>query len=306
MADQLVNEFTVNRPIDEAWGVITDVERIAPCLPGAQLQEIEGDIYRGIVKVKLGAITLSFKGQAKFIERDDATHRAVLKAEGRDTGGKRQRGRRDRGDARRASSPTTHQASRVTTDLHITGKVAQFGRGIMGDCQQEADGPVRQQPQHDARRRGHAPPALPAERCVPSGTTDRRPPASDGADRCAANRSRLRRRRVRKIDGPGSEPVDLAGDGRPGDPEAVAAAARRARACWCLLRRTAALTADSSMADRPTADRVRGAARTRAAGSRSRSSCAMRRGPGRDPQRPAARRRHPDADPVLARRPRSW
>ena len=68
--------------------MITDVERIAPCLPGAQLQEIEGDIYRGVVKVKLGSITPQFKGQATFDERDDSAHRAVLKAEGRDTGGR--------------------------------------------------------------------------------------------------------------------------------------------------------------------------------------------------------------------------
>ena len=88
MAEQLVNEFTVNRPIEEAWAVITDVERIASCLPGAQLQEIEGEIYRGVVKIKLGSITPQFKGQANFLQHDDATHRAVLKAEGRDTGGR--------------------------------------------------------------------------------------------------------------------------------------------------------------------------------------------------------------------------
>ena len=70
--DKLLNEFTVNRPIEETWTVLTDVERIAPCMPGAQLQEIEGDVYRGLVKVKLGAISTSFKGQASFIERDDA------------------------------------------------------------------------------------------------------------------------------------------------------------------------------------------------------------------------------------------
>ena len=72
MAEQLVNEFTVNRPIDEAWAVITDVERIAPCLPGAQLQEVEGETYRGVVKIKLGSITPQFKGQANFLQRDDA------------------------------------------------------------------------------------------------------------------------------------------------------------------------------------------------------------------------------------------
>ena len=93
MAEQLVNEFTVNRPIDEAWAVITDVERIATCMPGAQLEEIEGDVYRGIVKVKLGSITPQFKGQATFIDRDDPGHRAVLKAEGRDTGGRGSRAR---------------------------------------------------------------------------------------------------------------------------------------------------------------------------------------------------------------------
>src|SRR6476661_5516717 len=86
--DKLLNEFTVNRPIDEAWAVLTDVERIAPCLPGAQLQEVEGDVYRGIVKVKVGPILAQFKGQATFIEKDDLNHKAVLKAEGRDTGGK--------------------------------------------------------------------------------------------------------------------------------------------------------------------------------------------------------------------------
>ena len=86
--DKLLNEFTVNRPIDETWTVLTDVERIAPCMPGAALEEIEGDIFRGVVKVKLGAISTAFKGQANFVERDDADHRAVLKGEGRDTSGK--------------------------------------------------------------------------------------------------------------------------------------------------------------------------------------------------------------------------
>ncbi|HEY8093521.1 MAG TPA: SRPBCC family protein, partial [Acidimicrobiales bacterium] len=85
---ELINDFTVNAPIDTAYTTLTDVERIAPCLPGAQLTEIEGDTYRGLVKVKVGPITAQFKGQASFVEKDPAQHRAVLKAEGRDTGGK--------------------------------------------------------------------------------------------------------------------------------------------------------------------------------------------------------------------------
>ncbi|CAN5755634.1 hypothetical protein BH20ACT4_BH20ACT4_05120 [soil metagenome] len=131
MAEKLVNEFTVNRPIDEAWPVITDVERIAPCLPGAQLQEIEGDIYRGIVKIKLGSITPKFTGQAEFIERDDDKHHAVLKADGRDTGGRGNASANITADAESLSPTSTRVV--VSTELHITGKVAQFGRGIIGD-----------------------------------------------------------------------------------------------------------------------------------------------------------------------------
>jgi carbon monoxide dehydrogenase subunit G len=128
---ELVNDFTVDVPVGEAWTTLTDVERIAPCLPGAQLQEIEGDVYRGIVKVKVGPILAQFKGQATFVEKDEANHRAVLKAEGRDTTGK--------GNAAALITarlePQSDDATKVTvtTDLTITGKVAQFGRGALAD-----------------------------------------------------------------------------------------------------------------------------------------------------------------------------
>jgi carbon monoxide dehydrogenase subunit G len=129
--EKLLNEFTVNRSIAHAWAVLTDVERIAPCMPGAQLQEIEGDLYRGVVKVKLGPISTSFKGQAAFVERDDAHHRAVLKGEGRDTGGK---GNADALITAQLEAVSAHVTKCVvSTDLHISGKVAQFGRGVMGD-----------------------------------------------------------------------------------------------------------------------------------------------------------------------------
>src|SRR3954467_10842676 len=84
---KIEDEFRVDVGVDEAWKVLLDVERIAPCLPGAQLQEVEGDEYRGIVKVKVGPITAQYKGAATFVEKDDANHRAVLKADGRDTRG---------------------------------------------------------------------------------------------------------------------------------------------------------------------------------------------------------------------------
>ena len=127
---ELTNEFRVDRPVDETWNVLTDVERIAPALPGAQLQEIEGDEYRGIVKVKVGPITAQYKGKATFVEKDDANHKAVLKAEGRDTKGQ--------GNASALITATldadgTGTKVTVHTDLTVTGKVAQFGRGIMAD-----------------------------------------------------------------------------------------------------------------------------------------------------------------------------
>ena len=128
---ELVNDFTVNVPVDEAWVTLTDVERIAPCLPGAQLQEVEGDTYRGVVKVKVGPILANFKGQAKFVERDVVNHRAVLKADGRDTGGKGNAAALITAQLTSKGDSTTHV--QVTTDLTITGKVAQFGRGAMTD-----------------------------------------------------------------------------------------------------------------------------------------------------------------------------
>jgi len=127
----LNHEFIVNVPVNDAWTILTDLERIAPCLPGAQLTEIEGDIYRGQVKIKVGPIVAQFKGQASFVTRDDLAHTAMLKGEGRDTTGKGN-----------ASAIITAQLTSVTptstkctvvTNLTISGKVAQFGRGALAD-----------------------------------------------------------------------------------------------------------------------------------------------------------------------------
>jgi carbon monoxide dehydrogenase subunit G len=127
---ELTNEFRVGVPVERAWEVLTDVELIAPCMPGAQLQEIEGDEYRGVVKVKVGPITAQYKGVARFLERDEAGHKAVLRAEGRET--------RGQGNANATITATMTpdgdgtQVS-VVTDLTITGRVAQFGRGVLAD-----------------------------------------------------------------------------------------------------------------------------------------------------------------------------
>jgi carbon monoxide dehydrogenase subunit G len=127
----LNHEFIVNVPVNDAWVILTDLERIAPCLPGAQLTEVEGDTYRGQVKVKVGPIVAQFKGQASFVSRDDVAHTASLKGEGRDTTGK--------GNASAiitaqltSVTPTSTKCS-VVTNLTISGKVAQFGRGALAD-----------------------------------------------------------------------------------------------------------------------------------------------------------------------------
>ena len=124
------DEFRVDVPVEEAWRVLTDVERIAPCMPGAQLQEVEGDEFRGIVKVKVGPITAQYKGKAQFTEMDEANHRAVIRAEGRDT-----RGQGNASATVTAALAPDATGTRVTidSDVTITGKVAQFGRGVIAD-----------------------------------------------------------------------------------------------------------------------------------------------------------------------------
>ena len=127
---EINDSFRVNHPIEETWKVLLDIERIAPSLPGAELQEVEGDDYRGVVKVKVGPITAQYKGTAKLAEVDEAARRLVLDASGRDT--------RGQGNAKAKIVVTmaddgggTHVD--VSTDLSITGKVAQFGRGVLAD-----------------------------------------------------------------------------------------------------------------------------------------------------------------------------
>jgi carbon monoxide dehydrogenase subunit G len=120
--------------VDEAWAVLTDLERVAPCMPGFQLLEVDGDEYRGSVKVKVGPMTAQYKGAASFRERDAASHRAVVRAEGRET----------RGQGNAAATVTATLAPEgagtrvhLHTELAITGKVAQFGRGVLADVSQK-------------------------------------------------------------------------------------------------------------------------------------------------------------------------
>jgi carbon monoxide dehydrogenase subunit G len=127
---KLEHNFRVGVPVDEAWTTLLDLERIAPCMPGAQLQEVDGDEYRGIVKVKVGPITAQYKGVARLTEADEAVGRLIITAEGRDTRGQ---GNASATITARLSADGDGTQVVVDTDLNVTGKVAQFGRGVMAD-----------------------------------------------------------------------------------------------------------------------------------------------------------------------------
>jgi carbon monoxide dehydrogenase subunit G len=127
---EMSHEFTVPAHVERAWEVLTDVEQIAPCMPGAELTEVDGDTYHGMVKVKVGPITVQYKGTAHFVEKDEAAHRVVLKAAGRDA--------RGQGNASATvtalMTPNGHSTMvSISTELSVSGKVAQFGRGVMSD-----------------------------------------------------------------------------------------------------------------------------------------------------------------------------
>ena len=206
--EKLLNEFTVNRSVDHAWAVLTDVERIAPCLPGAQLQEIEGDVFRGVVKVKLGPIATAFKGQATFVERDDTNHRAVLKGEGRDTGGK---GNADALITAQLEPVSAHSTKVVvTTELHITGKVAQFGRGIMGDVSEKLMGQFATNLNTMLDAEGDTPEeAAQAAAEAVAHAEDIAAQATEAPATEPAEAATTEAPKVRRIEGPAAEPIEL-------------------------------------------------------------------------------------------------
>jgi carbon monoxide dehydrogenase subunit G len=131
-ADVLLhNEFVVEAPVNQAWTILTDLGRVATCLPGASLDGVEGDVHVGGVTVKVGPITANFHGTARFVEQDDRAHAATIAAAGKDP-----RGRATANATIRAwLEPEGPSRSRVLvdTDLDISGRMAQFGRGVMAD-----------------------------------------------------------------------------------------------------------------------------------------------------------------------------
>ncbi|QKT12286.1 SRPBCC family protein [Rhodococcus sp. W8901] len=134
---KIADEFTVDAPIDQAWEVLTDLEGIAPLLPGATMTGRDGDDYLGTVKIKVGPVTSEFAGRASFASKDEQSHTAVIDARGRE--------KRGSGNAAATITARLHDdggATRVTvdTDMKIVGKLAQFGSGMIAQVSEKLMG----------------------------------------------------------------------------------------------------------------------------------------------------------------------
>ena len=229
---ELSNTFRVGVPVEHAWAVLTDVEQIAPCMPGAQLEEVEGDVYRGNVKVKVGPITAQYKGTARMVTLDPVAHRAVLRAEGRDT--------RGQGNASATVTATLNPdgsgtSVSVVTDLTVTGKVAQFGRGVLAEVSSKLIGQFVEALERDVLSDAPAaraevaapasaenmaaaaetaaptpgPPAAAAPAATPAVEAPARVEAPAAVDAGPATNGSEGRPALRQIEHPESDPVDL-------------------------------------------------------------------------------------------------
>src|SRR5215469_4324003 len=130
MAIELDNSFTVPVPPEQAWDVLLDVERIAPCMPGASVTSVEGDEIAGQVKVKLGPLSLSYKGTAKFTEKDAASHTIAIEATGKETRGAGTASATVHASLKPADGEGQTTVS-IHTSLNVTGRPAQFGRSLL-------------------------------------------------------------------------------------------------------------------------------------------------------------------------------
>ncbi|MCO1656832.1 SRPBCC family protein [Pseudonocardia humida] len=128
---QLENKFTIEAPIEKAWEALNTPEMIAPCFPGATLTEYEGDSFTGTVKVKLGPISLTYKGKGTYVTRDESAHKVVIEANGRDSRGNGTASATVTGSMTADGPDKT--AVTMVTDMTITGRPAQFGRGVISD-----------------------------------------------------------------------------------------------------------------------------------------------------------------------------
>jgi carbon monoxide dehydrogenase subunit G len=135
---ELENSFVVPADIDTAWKTLLDVEAIAPCMPGATLTSFTGDEFTADVKVKLGPVTMNFAGAGSFVSKDESTHTVVIDASGKETKGAGTAGAKI--TAVLTEEGPNETRAHIVTDLTVTGKAAQFGRGVMADVSKKLIG----------------------------------------------------------------------------------------------------------------------------------------------------------------------
>ncbi|CAM3031639.1 SRPBCC family protein [Prescottella defluvii] len=173
---KIADQFTVDAPIDRAWEILTDLEGIAPLLPGATMTGREGDDYLGTVKIKVGPVTSEFAGRASFTEKDENSHTAVIDARGRE--------KRGSGNASATITARLHEdggATRVTvdTDMKIVGKLAQFGSGMIAQVSEKLMGQFAASLQGKLAAGGAEPDVAPAS--MPVGTVSPAAPTAPPA-----------------------------------------------------------------------------------------------------------------------------
>lgn len=180
---QLENKFTIAAPIEDAWAAMNNPETVAPCFPGATLTEYTGDSFTGTVKVKLGPISLTYKGKGTYVERDEANHKVVIDASGRDS--------RGNGTAKalvtgtmKADGPDKTEVTMVT-DMTVTGRPAQFGRGVISDVADKIIGQFASC-LADKLTEKDEPAAAPAETSAPAATSAATPAAATAPVKPAA------------------------------------------------------------------------------------------------------------------------
>lgn len=167
---KIENEFTVDAPVQEAWEAMLDLERIAPCLPGASIDEAVDGEYQGTMAVKMGPISARYRGTVKIEETDEESHRAVVRANGRET--------RGQGSASATITSTLSGEDggtrvRVETDMQVSGRVAQFGRGIMQDVAKEMIGRFSDCVEQEIKNGGRAAQPTDEDRSAEPDTSER-------------------------------------------------------------------------------------------------------------------------------------
>jgi uncharacterized protein len=174
---KIQNEIEVAAPPEELFDVLSDVERVAPLLPGATLEGKEGDAYTGAVKLKIGPITASYRGRLRFLELDEESHRAVMEASAQETNGQ---GNAQATITASVSGSDSQSVLNLDTDLEVRGKAAQFGRGVLGNVSQRIldqfarnlESEVlssREEPEEDAPKEEAEPDGARPQRAAPAG-----------------------------------------------------------------------------------------------------------------------------------------